>query len=330
MSSDGTVHYAWIDSGRFVRHLDRSLNQGWSAEHVVAISENFANAISIAVRGSEVYLSWRHQGADPSGYIRIAYSANKGESWPIVRDIPTPTGTYAGRPSLAANAMSNVLLTWTGTDGNVYVGEGSAQNFTTTCITCSAGTRNDFFNPTIASGPDGQAYLVWRSVTRGVFYARRSSSTWSMINVFPHREVVGPVKIAVDSQSNIHLAWISKQSGAFDTWYAVKTTTTSFSAPIAISTDGGAFKANLDMAVSIRPEYTTAHIFYESFASEQVIRYARVRTNDIGCFGSSGSALGVDTDASRLVAPVDDGRATGLSRQAYIPVAMAGAPPTSC
>jgi hypothetical protein len=296
VGDDGTVHYTWINGGSTILYRNKR-GAVWSAQQVVARFEDFANSIAITAKGNnEIFISWRHQGQDPNGYIRFAYSNNAGASWPIVKDAPTPTGTYAGRPYLAAGPNNGpAFLAWTGTDGSIYVGQWNGDNFASSCISCPRyGSRSDFFNPTISVGPDGRPYVAWRSVGRGVFYgSRQDNGTWGLSNVFPHSEVAGPVSIDVDSRNNVHLAWISKQSGSFDTWYAVKLPSEpDFSQPIVVSLDSGIFKANVDMTAIAKQGHVTAHIVWESFGGQQVIRYARVQTNGIGCSGAAVSEHG--------------------------------------
>lgn len=300
VGSDGTVHYAWVNGGGTIYYTNS--RPGQAPQQIVSRFEDFANSLALTVKGNnEIFVSWRHQGDNPNGYIRFAYSNNGGVSWPVVKDVPTPTGTYAGKPYLAAGP-NNAFLVWTGNDGAIYVGEWNGDNFASSCISCPKyGPRTDFFNPTIAVGPDGRPYVAWRSVGRGVFYGSRDNGTWGLSNQFGHKDVAGPVSIDVDSRSNVHLAWISKEGGSFNTWYAVKTPSENFSTPIVASLDGGAFKANVDMAVSAKPGRVVAHIAWESFGGNQVIRYARVQTNGIGCSGAAAEDSGDEASSVRAV-----------------------------
>jgi hypothetical protein len=288
VGSDNIAHYAWIEGGGTIKYRNLRPGQG---EIVAARFEDFANGLSLAVKGTnEIFISWRHQGDDPNGYIRFAYSNNGGASWPIVTDVPIPAGTYAGKPYLAAGPNNGpVFLTWTGVDGRIYVGQWNGSNFSPVCVSCfRPELPTDMFNPTISVGPDGRPYAAWRSVGRGVFYAsRQDNGSWGISNQFSHSEVAGPVSIEVDSQNNVHLAWISKQSGNFETWYSVQPRNGSFSEPIIVSRDNGAFKANVDMTAIAKPGHATAHIVWESFANGQRIRYSRVQTDGIGCSGAT-------------------------------------------
>jgi hypothetical protein len=301
VGQDGVVHYAWINNGSTIYHISRS-GATWSGVHVVAAGQNFANTLNIAVRGtSQVFIAWRHQGAS-NGAIGFAYSDNGGSRWPIITNAPTPEGVYAGRPDLVAGAANlPVYLTWTGTDGSVYLGEWNNSNFNTACLSCPRyGARNDFFNPSISMSNDGRPYVVWRSVGGGVFYAsRQPTGTWGYSRAFAYPEV-SSVGIAVDKRNNVHIAWLSKANNRIDGFYSVGVPQTgggeSFTTPIMFSGDNGAFKANLDIAASLKTSYGLAHIAYESFGGGQFIRYARVRTDGIGC------AVGVaDTSGSEEV-----------------------------
>jgi len=302
VANNGTLHFVWIDGGvsgrpATILHRSKAPGQAWSAQHAVAQFEAFANGLAVTVKGNnEVFVIWRHDGDDPNGYIRFAYSSDAGVTWPARNDLPLPAGTYAGSLDIATIPNGPVMATWTGTDGNIYVGEWTGSNFQPTNVTGPRyGARNDFFNPTVTMSPSGQPFIAWRSVGRGVFYgSRQSNGTWGLSNAFQHSDVAGRVAVAVDSRSNVHLAWVSKQSGNWETYYTVKTPTEEFAAPIIVSRDGGAFKANVELTVSNKPGYALGHVFWESFGGGQFIRYARVQTNGIGCL----STAAADVEAS--------------------------------
>lgn len=292
VATDGTIHYAWIDGGGIIRHASRSAGvENWTdPPHVVAAGQNFANTLNLAVRGNnEIYVTWRHQGAN-EGNLGFAYSNTTGASWQVIKDVNTPRGIYAGQPGIVAGAANQpVYLAWTGADGNVYMATwvNASNDFSTECITCTRiGGTKDFFNPSVAMTTDGRPYLAWRSVQQGVYYgSRQADSTWGFSRVFPSSTYpdVSSVAIAVDKRDNVHLTWLSKQNNRTNAYYAVQKPGQFFTNPIIIFNDNGAFKANLDMAVSLQSSVGYAHIGVEEFGGGQAIRYARVRVNGIGC-----------------------------------------------
>ena len=274
--SDGTLHYAWIDGGRTIRHRSRAPGQGWSGDHIVASGQNFANALALTVEGSgNVFAAWR----DGEGQLTFAYSDSAGNNWPVVRSIPMPELSYAGTPRLAPGAGA-VYMTWTGRDsGNIFVGQWNGNNFAVGAVTSG---RNDYFNPTIAVGRDGRVVVAFRSVSAGVFYAeRQSGGGWQVTQVVSSSTVAGPVAVVLDSLNNIHLAWSNEIGGQRNVWYALKTPTEAFSEPVVVSTAGSGYQLNVDLAVSVQSGYVLAHVVWESFVGGQFIRYARVKT-DVG------------------------------------------------
>ncbi|MBV9787353.1 MAG: hypothetical protein JOZ51_04235, partial [Chloroflexi bacterium] len=170
-----------------------------------------------------------------------------------------------------------VFLNWTGVDGNVYIGEFNGNTFVPVKIT----TTTKDFNPTVTVSSSGQPIAAWRNISQGVFVGYRAANgAWTIENPFPHNGVAGPVSIVADAQNNLHLAWISQQAGngLFEVWYTFKTPTDPWSTPQVVSRDGGAFKANLSMTTSLTGGNALAHLFWESFAGGQFIRYAQVKT----------------------------------------------------
>jgi hypothetical protein len=327
VGQDGSIHYAWISNeGGTIYHISKS-GTAWSAVHTVAAGQNFANTLNIAARGSnEVFITWRHQGSSSNGYVAFAYSNNSGASWPVIADASAPQGAYAGRPDIVAGpANLPVFLTWTGVDGSVYLAEWTGSNFSTSCLTCARyGPRKDFFNPSVAMSNDGRPYVAWRSVNDGVYYAsRQPNGTWGYSNAFRYPEV-SSVSIAVDKRNNVHLAWLSKANNRTDGYYVVSAPQPgggeSFSSPIIFTLDNGAFKADLDMTASAKSTYGLAHIAYESFGGGQFIRYARIRTEGIGC--SSSAASRSEADGIVKIRAI-------YSKPVYMPMIVNGSvPPT--
>lgn len=284
-SANGTIHYAWINGGSTIFHLSRT-GTTWSPVHTVAAGQNFANTLNIAVRGdNEVFITWRHQGAN-DGNLGYAYSNTTGVSWQIIKDVNTPRGIYAGRPDIVAGSPNlPVYISWTGVDGNIYLATWVGNDFSSECITCQRlGGGKDFFNPSVAMSSDGRPYIAWRSVAQGVYYgSRQPDGNWGFSRAFPTYPEVSSVAIAVDKRDNVHLTWLSRQNNQTNAWYAIQKPGQFFSNPILVSNDNGAFKADLDMAVSLQSQFGYAHIAVESFGGGQYIRYARVRIGGIGC-----------------------------------------------
>jgi hypothetical protein len=272
----GTVHVVWIDSGSTIRHRSNN-GAGWSEQHTAATGQKFANYIATTANSNgRIFAAWRHEGANPDGHIAFIFSDNGGVNWSAPAQVALPTGTYAGVPSLAAGPSGQVFLTWTGVDGNVYVGEFNGSAFVPVKI-----TNGKFFNPTVSVMGNGQPVAAWRSIDQGVHVGiRNAAGQWTTQNVFQHPGVTGAVSIVADAQNNLHLAWISQLAGGdkFEAWYSFKTPSDPWTTPMVVSRDGLAFKANLSMTASLNSGTALAHIVWESFASGQFIRYAQVKT----------------------------------------------------
>jgi hypothetical protein len=276
IDKNNVVHAVWIEGGGVVRHRSQS-NGVWSATHTVASGTNFANnGTLVAASTGRLFAAWRYQGSNPDGNIGFVTSDNAGVSWSGVVDVSLPAGTYAGLPRLAAGPSGQVFLTWTGVDGNVYVGEYNGSTFVPTRIT----SGSNFFNSSVSVAPNGQPYAAWRSADNGAYFGFRSNGQWTIQKVFGHSGMTGPVAIVVDAQSNVHLAWISQQagSGQFQAWYSLKTPSENWTVPLVVSNDGAAFKSNINMVVGLNNGAALAHIFWESYADGQYIRYAQVKT----------------------------------------------------
>ncbi|HEX6289938.1 MAG TPA: hypothetical protein VFZ66_12150 [Herpetosiphonaceae bacterium] len=279
VDKNGVIHAVWIDSGSTIRHSSKT-GDTWSAVHTAATGQNFANNLaSAAASTGRLFAAWRHQG-DPDGNISFIVSDNGGASWSAPIGVFLPTGTYAGMPRLAGGPSGQMYLTWTGVDGNVYVGEYNGVTFTPTKIT--SGTN--FFNSTVSVMSNGQPVAAWRNADNGVYYGYRTTAgQWVVQKVFAHGGVTGPATIVADAQDNLHLAWVSQQagSGMFETWYSFKTPADPWSAPMVVSREGTDFKTNVNMAVSLSGGTALAHIVWESFQKqppEQFIRYAQIKT----------------------------------------------------
>lgn len=271
VGTDGSMHYAWVEDGTNVHYRRRAPGQNWTDDRVIASNQGFAHYPAIAVQGSaNVWVTWRLGNED----IAFAYSNDGGSNWPISSSVGARS--YAGTPRVASSPLGGAFLTWTGTDGHIFLGAWNGSDFGISQI-----TKDDkYFEPTVAVAPNGQVFLAWRHTDRGVFYAAsQSNGTWSISNVFQHPDVRGAASIAVDGLGNVNLAWISRAGGSYNTWYAIQKPGESFSNPIVVSNDGGAFKANPDLAVSTRSDRVVAHIVWESFNGGSAIRYARAETS---------------------------------------------------
>ena len=273
VGSDGTVHYAWVEDGANVHYRRRAPGQNWTNDRVLAGGQGFAHYPAISVQGSaNVWVTWRLGSED----IAFAYSNDGGNNWPINNSVGARS--YAGTPRVASSPLGGAFLTWTGTDGHIYLGAWNGSNFGISQVT----NDDKYFEPTVAVAPSGQVFLAWRHTDRGVFYAAsQANGRWGISNVFQHPDVRGAASIAVDGHSNVHLAWVSRAGGAYNTWYAIQKPGELFSNPIVVSNDGGAFKANPDLAASMHADRVVAHIVWESFdgGMASAIRYARAQTS---------------------------------------------------
>jgi hypothetical protein len=331
--SDGSMHYAFIRDGSSIRY--RRLNpttqpgQGinFSGERIVASGQDFANGLDIAVKGAnEVFVTWRLN----DGGIAFAYSPDRGENWTIIKRVSTPTASYAGRPRISANAAGPVLLTWAGDNGSIYVGAWNGDNFPNTCITCVRyGSPNAFFNPDIVVSPSGNGYVTFYNAGGGVFYGtRQNDGSFGLSRISGDGGVPpGGVAIGADAQDNLHVAWISQAAGDgnFNVYVSVKRANEGeFSAPIVVSRDGSAYKANVEVVAQSKPGYSLTHVVWESFAGGQYIRYARVQSNGIGCLA------GLAPEESEANADTVSPQGNSLSRRIYFPLIFKQQAPANC
>ena len=273
VGSDGTVHYAWIQGPDRIMYRRRAPGQAFSNPVVIASGYQFAHFPSIAVQGSDtVFVSWRT--ASDIEYVR---STNGGLNWTGATAVGV--AAYGRQPQLAAG-VSGVYLTWTSEQtGNVFVGVWNGTNFTPEPV-----SNGQDYEPDIAVGPNGAVHVAWRRIGEGVYYAeRRPNGTYDITGEFEDPRVDSQVGLAVDSADNVHLAWISRRTGAHETWYTVKKPGEAFSGPISISDDDGAYKANVQLDASATSGRTVAHVVWESFSPGPAIRYARVQSQTGTC-----------------------------------------------
>ncbi|MBA3946994.1 MAG: hypothetical protein H0X37_20830 [Herpetosiphonaceae bacterium] len=266
IGTDNIVHYVYVQAASSIHYRRQLPGQGFGSDVTIATGQNFANKVQLATGAGKVLVVWRLS----DGSLSYTMSSDNGVSWGPVSGIQTPNPSYSDVKAAAATD-GTFYVTFAG-GGTVYLAQSSGGNFTTNSV-----AGGDYYFSSVAVGPTGQVYLAWRSINNGVYYAfRQSNGSYAVSNVFRQSNVNYTTAIAVDSQSNVHLAWTSTNSGQSETYYAFRTPTQDFTTPIIVSNEGNGLKADVAIAADVVNGVPTAHIAWESFVGGQYIRYARV------------------------------------------------------
>jgi hypothetical protein len=111
--SDGDfVAYNYESSG--IMYLVRSFDAGttWTRHQVTLIQEATQNLTAVTLDGNDMYIAWINR-FDYS--VRVAHSADRGETWPLDEIVTVSTGGTAMFPWVDARD-GKVAVTWYGAD----------------------------------------------------------------------------------------------------------------------------------------------------------------------------------------------------------------------
>lgn len=292
VAPDGALHALWIDGSaelsRLVRH--RSYADGaWSEPHVVSPGYDFLNAARLVVRPSgELFAVWA--APCPGGKnLNYSTSIDGGQSWTPSACVDMPVESYAGGSSLAAAPNGDVHLAYW--DGSIRHAVWNGRGFVHAQVTAA----EDCFDATVGVGPDGRAVLAFRKVGQGAFLARADDNKNYTVEPLPQSgAVIGPVPVVVDPAGNVHVAWIASSGPdeAQEVWYAVQAPGRPVSEPLRAAPADGGFMSNLGLAASLGPDGAArAHLTWEGWPNEIVLRYQQVRTACAACPGECTAGL---------------------------------------
>jgi hypothetical protein len=265
---DGTAVFGYLDySGAYQPHrlvVARSTDGGasWLGPGVVSEAQSFPFAdkpyIACAPEGgiyaNRAYISWTHFGF-AGGPIRVAWSADRGQTWQGARNVSASGGVQGSVP--VAGRDGEVWVFWLG-DGIEFArstnGGGTWSGASTAAAVDAIGDvnyrRNSFPTAGIdrsGGARDGTVYVAWSDDRLGdpdILLSRSADQgqTWSE----PLRVNDDPVGngsqqffpwLAVDERGDVHLMWHDSRGDPYDQLLHIY---------VATSRDGGeSFDRNL-------------------------------------------------------------------------------------
>ncbi|MCE7748228.1 MAG: hypothetical protein GPJ51_07515 [Candidatus Heimdallarchaeota archaeon] len=241
----GNLHVAWYDytdyagSGTDIDIFYKCWNassSSWTTTKVVSTeSTGVSYAPSLAVDNlGDVHISWHdttdYTGAGTDADIFYKLWDASISNWTITEVISTESTGKSYHPSLAADNIGNVHITWNdqtnyagaGTDWDIFYKHWNASTslWTTTEVVSTESTDLSDF-PSLAVDNLGNTHIAWSDETNyassgiypDIFYKRwdASNSSWTITEVIS-TERTGANKsytpsLALDSASNVHIVW---------------------------------------------------------------------------------------------------------------------------
>lgn len=200
---NGTVYYAWLrgasENDKSIHFRYKAAGGTWSAPEIAVQNPNFMHYVNIGVTGTQPIVVWRN--------FTINFSERRANSWtpaqPVSGDL-----AGAGVPDIATSNNGTIVVVYD-TEGNIRAA--SKQGASSFSISTVAQGNGHHADPTVASGPNGVFYTVWRTVGSPSvsISARATNGTWSTPSAIPPgpAEVNGYPGVDVDLQNGVHVSW---------------------------------------------------------------------------------------------------------------------------
>jgi len=273
---DGTVHYAWIDPDASVAVKYRQKPVGATAfgplRTVVSGGNDFRVSIDMAVTSdNKIIIAWRV----PDEPMQYSTSFDQGASWTPVTFISDPGTTFGfGIPILAAGPDGQAIVAYTQArkdvdELEVYVATWNGTAFGTPVRVSAGGTEGSADATATISGT-GVAYVAWRGVSGGVFFAERQpDGSWPNARLIDGT-VFGPVEITADEENNLSLVWVTDRFGPQDVFFTYRPNGGNFVDPPleADVADGAVFNVSAEASIANGSSYT--HVVSEYFVGSSL------------------------------------------------------------
>ncbi len=277
---DGTTHYAWLDPDANTAIKYRQKPAGATAfgplRTIISGGGDFRVSIDMTVTSdNKIIIAWRV----PDEPMQYSVSFDQGANWTPVTFVSDPNATFGfGIPSLAADSNGQAIIAYTqalfGADElEIYVASWNGTSFDTPVRVSEGGTEGSA-DPTATMSGTGVAYVAWRGISGGVFFAeRQADGSWPNARLIDS-EVFGPVEITADEENNVSIIWITDRLGPLDAFFTYRPNGGNFvDPPLEADITGGAI-FNLSAEASIANGTSYTHVVSEYFqGSNLTTRY---------------------------------------------------------
>ena len=255
--ANGTLHYVWIENERTIKHRSRNLGGGWSEEHIVNSKQKFPSSISLAASQNDLFAAWR----GPEGELQIAHSIDAGISWNTTQIGPK---AYRGTPTFAVHGK-DVYLAWTSSDFFIYLAKWNGTSFDAKKLF----PDKIFGEPEIGELPDSRLVMLSR-INANPFYAeQQGDASWTRSDFFTAGGSTPQPALAVDTDGNVHIAFVGNFEGRRQVLYAIKRVgEDTFSDPVAVSKDDNNYKVNVSIDAESFGSMARAYVAWETFYFE--------------------------------------------------------------
>lgn len=236
VDSGGNVHAVWNDQASGFTQIvySKSTDGGatWSAiTDISKSSRGTSESPEIAVdSANNIYLVWQDD-APANGDIFCSKSADGGATWSAPVNVSNNYG-YSGYAAIDLDSSNNLHVVWQDTtpeNVDILYSKSSDGGVTWSSTVDISNDSGSSYLPAIAVDLGNNIHVVWYGLVGGdgeVFYSKSTDggATWSAaVNVSKTTTSSQEFAIAVDSGTNIHVAWVEYLPGNPEIFYSKST-----------------------------------------------------------------------------------------------------------
>ncbi len=203
---NGVMTYAWIssDSGGPIFVRQRAVDGTLLPQVQAAPGTSFRAYVDVAATTTgTIVVVWSQDR-----FFRYSYSNNNGATWSGVDIVSDKESLNV--PALSVGADNRIMLAFGAATGIIYAGTWNGTGFSVEQVSSGNAYEAD---PTIAVGPDGTAYVAWRRIGGGYYYAARQATGAWPASRLSSAELYGFASIASDESGNLVFAWADTGGG---------------------------------------------------------------------------------------------------------------------
>lgn len=210
---DGAVYMVWISQGSGIYMRKKPAGGDWEGVRQVLSNNKFMAYVDASVApDNSIMVVWNEANA-----VQYRFSNNGGASWSggVASDI-----SPRGHIFISSGPAGVFTAVYCDGDGDYVLAlRWSGGVWSREVVSQGGAFKAD---PSVATGPDGRAYVVWREVGADLMFAERATSGGWAISTLANDESNSYVSIYADPQNNLHAAWAGNASGSWDYWYAYR------------------------------------------------------------------------------------------------------------
>ncbi|MBC8160428.1 MAG: hypothetical protein H7Z42_04340 [Roseiflexaceae bacterium] len=261
---DGSVWTAWIDQFSGVYARQRLTNGTLGPVRTIRADRDLNAFVDIGVLSDGTILVVYD---DPSlnGAARFVYSVSRdnGASWSDIQTLSDNEAFEVAAIATGPNGSAAVAhYDYNGT--GIYAAIWNGSGFVVERVAAGSKGENFLANPTAAIDSNGVVYVAWRSVSGRVQYAeRKGPNNYGVATLANVVDPTGTVGIAVDAVGNLHVGWVSRDSGNRDAYYMFKPRGGDWKGPF-FTPGQGTYLANAYLSTNLTDQ-SYAHMTFERF-----------------------------------------------------------------